>query len=752
MWVGIVPACLLAACFGGAATVCLVGGWPAGGTAAGTPTGELSARLRSLGTEMLAVADSLSGTDGTVVTAVSRSVPNNVALFLFLLLAGLLAGGLWFAWAWKRTIQTDRNNRTPAAPDDRSTAPDPTDSQGGAADKSKAKDMFFAAMSHEIRTPMNAVLGMTELLLSEPLAEKHMSCVKDIKAASQALLTIVNDILDLSKLEAGELSLIPVHYELSRLLDNIRSMAFFLAKEKELLFRFNGDDNLPQCLYGDDVRLRQVLLNVLGNAIKFTKQGSVSLNASAEAEWIRFDVVDTGIGIKREDLGTLFEAFKQVDIHKNRKIRGSGLGLAISKILIERMGGSITVESEYGVGSTFTIRIPKVVGDPAKVEYEEKLQIEFKPGARVLVVDDNEINLRVAKGLIELFGIECATAASGEQAVAMARRDQYDLIFMDHLMPDMDGIEATRHIRELGGRRATVPVIALSATADIGSRAMFIHAGMNDFLPKPIEKRKLQAILSKWMPRGGEATTVAPARRRSETEARKKTEPAVAVETGGTSVDTSSSFFGDHGPRTVAEMAQGIPGLDVDMGLKQVSGQQEMYEEILNLAWETMPAIIDSINAASAAGDTQRLKIEIHGAKGSMASIGAVDLAERAAVLEKTVESDGLDQVQKLLPDFLTGLQQLGDNLHALFTVFSSPQTIIYGNRTQLAARMHKLVLALHGKNDKQIAKIMKSVLTRDFGPAINAQLDKLRICIDAGDYKGAVKQTEAIVGGLNDS
>ncbi|MCD8351514.1 MAG: ATP-binding protein [Planctomycetaceae bacterium] len=707
-------------------------------------------RLRSMGNDLIAAADTLARSDGApAVQAATDIAWAPIVSFILLLAGGVAVGSIWFLVVWKRAALAPQEPAAATDSKNKTTLFGYSPHQNKSAEAIKAKDMFFAAMSHEIRTPMNAVLGMTELLLSEPLAEKHMSCVKDIKAASQSLLTIVNDILDLSKLEAGELSLIPVHFELSRLLENIRRMAFFLAKEKELDFRFTRDANLPECLYGDDVRLRQILLNVVGNAIKFTKQGSVCLNVTADADWIRFDVVDTGIGIKREDISSLFEAFKQVDIQKNRKIRGTGLGLAITKILVERMGGSITVESEYGKGSTFTIRLPKVEGDIGKVEQEEGLQIEFSPTAKILVVDDQEVNLRVAKGLIELFGIGCDTAASGEQAVAMARRDHYDLIFMDHLMPDMDGIETTRHIREMGGRRATVPIIALSATADMNSRSMFLDGGMNDFLPKPIEKRRLQTVLSKWMPRNSDSTTVIPARRSSETEARKKTEPAAAP---NNTYDTASSFFGERGPRTVAEMAKSIPGLDVDFGLKQVSGQQELYEEILNLACETMPAIIDSISAASDIGDAQRLTIEIHGAKGSMASIGAVDLADRAEVLEKAMETDGIASVQDRLPEFLTGLKQLGEQLQSLFTVFSSPRTVIYGNRTQLAARMHKLVLALHAKNDKQIAKTMKSVLSRDFGQTINAQLDKLRIYIDAGDYKAGVKQTEEIVRGLNET
>ena len=735
----------LAALSGAAGAIYLSGGAAKkAGLSATVGAADLPARLKALGGELAEVAETLAQGGGSALDPASgKSSFTAIGVFVFLGLAGLAAGGFLLVFARRRYDSPERATGpgVDAADGDIQTE------RSRMAEATKAKDVFFATMSHEIRTPMNAVLGMAELLLSEPLSEKQMGCVKDIKNASQALLTIVNDILDLSRLEAGELSLIPVHYDPSRMLDNIRSMGFFLAKEKSLHFRFDCGAGFPECLFGDDVRLRQVLLNVVGNAIKFTKQGEVSLLAAADGNWLRFDVVDTGIGIRKEDIPGLFDAFKQADTRRNRNVKGAGLGLAISKTLVERMGGSITVHSEYGRGSTFVIRIPNVAGDPEKVEGEEGLQVEFSPSAKVLVVDDKEINLRVAKGLIQLFDIECRVAASGDQALAMVKRDCYDIIFMDHFMPDMDGLETARRIRELGGRRAVVPIIGLSAAADAESRSELLEGGMNDFLAKPIERRKLQSILSKWMPRNSESTRMFTQRIRSETEARKKSEQAAR---GSAAPSPASSV--ERPPRTLTEMAQRIPGLDVDTGLKHVSGQQDLYEEILNLACETMPAIIDSINAASEAGDTRRLHIEIHGAKGSLASIGAVDLAAMAAELENAAAAGDISGVRAGLPDFLEGLCALGDRLQSLFIVFSSPATVIYGNRTQLAARMHKLVLALHARNGKQADSIVKSVVTRDFGQAINAQLDKLRICVDAGDYAAAVKQAEEIVRSLDEN
>jgi signal transduction histidine kinase len=339
-------------------------------------------------------------------------------------------------------------------------------------DANRIKSSFLANMSHEIRTPMNAVIGMSELLKHEQLNARQMGYVTDIHSSARSLLAIINNILDLSKIESGKLALNPVDFDFHAFIDNITSMFKFVAHKKDLEFKFESDGELPDYLYGDDIRLRQVLTNICGNAVKFTEKGSVTLKVRVTTDKLFFEIKDTGMGIHKEDLSTLFDAFAQMDTSKNRSIVGTGLGLSISKTFIEMMGGNIIVDSEYGQGTIFMVMIPLVPGNKSNVKYEEKfddVQNIIAPGANVLVVDDNEFNLKVAVGLLLLYRIEAYTASSGKEAIDMIQHSEFDVVFMDHMMPEMDGVETTNEIRTLGGKYKQIPIIALTANAIKGA-------------------------------------------------------------------------------------------------------------------------------------------------------------------------------------------------------------------------------------------------------------------------------------------
>jgi len=372
-----------------------------------------------------------------------------------------------------------------------------------AQEANQAKSSFLSNMSHEIRTPMNAIIGMGELLTREQLDERQSGYVSDIVVSAKSLLDIINAILDFSKIESGKLELHPIDYDFNALIDNIKSMFTYIAQQKGLEFKLECDEGLPSCLYGDDIRLRQVLINICGNAVKFTETGYVRLGVTSSEGSLVFEIEDTGVGIHKEDAPKLFNAFEQVDKVKNRNVVGTGLGLALSKSFVELMGGKVAVESEYGSGTTFTIVIPIVLGNHENVRQNDNCKMEqtiSAPDARVLVTDDNGFNLKVASGLLNLMDIEAETADSGFKAIELVKKHDYDMVFMDHMMPEMDGIETVRRIRALGGKFEDLKIIALTANAVGNVRDMFMENGFDDFISKPVDVNKLCDIVQRHLP------------------------------------------------------------------------------------------------------------------------------------------------------------------------------------------------------------------------------------------------------------
>ena len=365
---------------------------------------------------------------------------------------------------------------------------------------SDAKNIYFASMSHEIRTPINAISGLSDLLLRDNLTEVQRKHMKDIRSSTVSLNRIISDILDSAKMEMGKLELTLYDYNFLELVDNVSSVTGVLAREKGLNFICKKESGLPLCLYGDGDRVRQIMLNLLSNAVKYTKEGTVCLKVSAPNNSLVFEISDTGIGIKDEVLPHLFYAFIQAGEKKNKGIVGTGLGLYIVKVLVELMHGNISVKTAYGEGSVFKVTLPLKLGDEKALEASADSELTYTWDASVLVVDDNEINLNVAMALLEFLGIEPEVAISGEESLRMLREKTYDLIFMDHMMPGMDGAQTTVAIRAMGGWRADVPIIALTANATGEARDMLLTSGMNDFLSKPIDISMLRAMLDKWLP------------------------------------------------------------------------------------------------------------------------------------------------------------------------------------------------------------------------------------------------------------
>jgi signal transduction histidine kinase len=392
---------------------------------------------------------------------------------------------------------------------------------------SEAKSHFIANMSHEMRTPMNVIVGLTDLMLEEDELINPKESLKKINTAGTTLMGLINDVLDISKIESGKQELNPVQYEVASFINDIVTLNIVRIAEKPIVFKLEIGDDMPKSLFGDDLRVKQILNNLLSNAFKYTREGSVTLSVTHEMAsavpqtvWVTFSVSDTGMGIREEDIKKLFSDYNQVDTSANRAIEGTGLGLSITKKFVEMMGGEITVESEYGKWTKFRVRIRQGFVDDKTIgaQMAENLRaLRYTEGkkksqgkmvradlshAKVLVVDDFPMNLDVASGMLRKYKMQVDCVQSGQEAIDCIKSGDplYNAIFMDHMMPGMDGVQATLAIRNLGTEYAAkIPIVALTANAVAGNERMFLDNGFNAFLPKPFNAMNLDAVVKRWV-------------------------------------------------------------------------------------------------------------------------------------------------------------------------------------------------------------------------------------------------------------
>ncbi|MCR4999902.1 MAG: response regulator [Lachnospiraceae bacterium] len=493
-----------------------------------------------------------------------------------------------------------------------------------------AKSRFLANMSHEIRTPINAVIGMDEMILRESKESTIRSYAADIMSAGQTLLSLIGDILDLSKVEAGKMEIVPMEYELTSLLNDLVNMTRNRAETKGLQFNVKVEEDIPHELYGDEVRIRQCALNLLTNAVKYTMNGSVTLEVSSQRKdlnhiLLRIAIKDTGIGMKPEDMEALFAAYQRIDEQLHHEIEGTGLGMNITHQLLDLMGSKLEVESTYGQGSTFSFAIEQEVKGWAPIGtftmQTEQLkhqalayrELFHAPSARILVVDDTEANLTVIVGLLKKTRIQIDTALSGREAVAMAKSTDYDVIFIDHMMPEMDGFETLKQIRALA-KHANTPTVALTANAVSGARDRYMEAGFTDYLSKPVDGIKLELMLRQLLPAD-----------------------KCMMPEEDESVEESHEL-----PQWLEEnkTINTVAGIDN-------CGSAESYMSVLQVFHQTAETKAREILDYYEHKDIKNYTIKVHAMKSSARIIGATELSELARKLEDAGNAGNVDFINQ---------------------------------------------------------------------------------------------------------
>ena len=493
----------------------------------------------------------------------------------------------------------------------------------------QAKGAFLANMSHEIRTPINAVLGMNEMILREGTDPVIARYARNIRSAGRTLLDLINDVLDFSKIESGKIELVESDYRLSDLLRNAVNMAKPRAEDKGLSFGLEVDETLPDALFGDMTRVQQIVVNLLTNAAKYTEKGSVNFRVSGEKNeeeqtvFLRFVVQDTGIGIRAEDKDRIFNNFERLDTVRNRSIEGTGLGLAITKRLAKLMGGDVVFESTYGVGSTFTAtllqkidgdeRIGDFAGRLSETETEPAYRAAFRaPDARILVADDNEINLLVVAGLLKKTEIQIETVSDGQAVLDRLAENRYDAVLLDHRMPGMDGVETLHAAREMPNAKDT-PFLILTADAVTGMREQFLKEGFDDYLAKPLDGEKLEWTLMRYLP------------------AEKLHAPDAPLPGGNAAPERHAA------PPAVPETAgDELPSFDRELGLKYSGGQEDFYRELAAAFAKIHPEKREQLVAAFASESWGDYTDCVHALKSTSLAIGGCRLSAAARDIEMT--------------------------------------------------------------------------------------------------------------------
>ncbi|MBF0101301.1 MAG: response regulator [Desulfobacterales bacterium] len=597
----------------------------------------------------------------------------------------------------------------------------------------KAKSQFLANMSHEIRTPMNGIIGLTELVLRTGLTLKQKDYLTKIQSSATGLLGIINNILDFSKIEAGKVDIEHINFNLNTIFSNISNILTIQAESKGLKLFFEIPKNIPNTFNGDPLRLEQILLNLMNNAIKFTESGEITITTQvvdahdSEHDLLLFTVKDTGIGMTEDEVKQLFQPFNQLDGSVTRKYGGTGLGLSISKQLIEMMGGKISVESKPGVGSifSFTARFTKakknreVIHTTENRESYKSADLNNIRGSRILLVEDNPINQQVACEFLEQEGFIVMVANNGKEAVDIVKTSAFDLILMDIQMPEMDGYTATKEIRN---SQFPIPIIAITAHAMNAERNKCIESGMNDYLTKPIDTKALFSAFLKWIehkPR--EIPLIHP----------KRFEGMEAI-----------------------ELPRSMPGIDMDLGLNRFSGNKKLFKKCLYEFYTTYEKLMQSILSELKNGNTQNCKKLIHSIKGVSGNIGATELSRKAADLELSIihEQEPVHNNDALLDSFENSLSIVLQSIHELKKndiAEEKNEFVLYQNipldMSQIEPELKKLKSALQ-INDIDVETILADIKKKLGAPVFKNYFNKLEAEIDHFEFTKAQQSLQNLL------
>jgi signal transduction histidine kinase/DNA-binding response OmpR family regulator len=522
---------------------------------------------------------------------------------------------------------------------------------------SQAKSQFLAQMSHEIRTPINAVLGMNEMILRECKSNDILDYSTNIQSAGRTLLTLINSILDFSKIEDGKMEIVPVRYELTTLIDDLVNMISEKAHKKKLEFHMEIDPKLPKSFYGDDVRIRQIITNILTNAVKYTHEGSVTLAMSgteldSDTFNLEVKVSDTGIGIREEDMDKLFKSFQRLDEEKNRNIEGTGLGIVIVQKLLTMMDSKLEVVSVYGEGSVFSFKLRQKIIDKTPIGNYAERHLEHvdknaakkfltAANAKILAVDDNDMNLKVVTGLLKRNKIVPDLAESGQDGIELAKKNFYHIIFLDNMMPGMSGVETLKLMRSEKILDDKTRVIMLTAGAIAGMKELYLREGFDDYLSKPIDVRELEAILERHLPAElisfeSDDTQKVPEQKISEQPA--QIQPPEEIQEVEEQVGED-----EFSKRERKHFAEVCPDINLDVALQYCMDSKSFLTQMLTTFIDAKR--VEKIQEAFDAQDIKNYQILVHALKSTSLSIGAENLSARAKSLELAAKADDVEKI-----------------------------------------------------------------------------------------------------------